>query len=66
VHHHYKIPHTDSNYGDVLSIWDRLFGTFMELEATNTVFGLDTHMSRGENSFFKKLLMMPFDKYRGK
>ena len=25
VHHHYELPHTDCNYGDVLSIWDRLF-----------------------------------------
>ena len=27
-HHHYQQPWTDSNFGNVLSIWDRLFGTF--------------------------------------
>ncbi len=27
VHHHYQMPYTDSNYGDVLSIWDRLYDT---------------------------------------
>jgi sterol desaturase/sphingolipid hydroxylase (fatty acid hydroxylase superfamily) len=28
VHHHYKLPYTDSNYGNIFSVWDRLFGTF--------------------------------------
>ena len=28
VHHHYVLPYTDSNYGTVFSVWDRLFGTF--------------------------------------
>ncbi|PIH02801.1 hypothetical protein CS542_03340 [Pedobacter sp. IW39] len=27
VHHHFELPYTDCNYGDVFSIWDRLFGT---------------------------------------
>jgi len=31
VHHHWKQPFTDSNYGAVLSIWDRVFGTFRNL-----------------------------------
>ncbi len=28
-HHHYQLPWTDSNYGNMLSIWDRLFGTYV-------------------------------------
>jgi sterol desaturase/sphingolipid hydroxylase (fatty acid hydroxylase superfamily) len=44
THHHYRMPATNSNYGDVFSIWDRLFGTFMELTREDTVYGLDTHM----------------------
>ena len=28
VHHHYTAPYTDSNYGDLFSIWDRMFGTY--------------------------------------
>lgn len=28
VHHHFKQPYTNCNYGDVLSIWDRMFGAF--------------------------------------
>ena len=31
VHHSSNIEETNSNYGDVFSIWDRLFGTFRHL-----------------------------------
>ena len=27
-HHHFEVPWTDRNYGNMLSIWDRIFGTF--------------------------------------
>jgi sterol desaturase/sphingolipid hydroxylase (fatty acid hydroxylase superfamily) len=43
AHHHFQMPATNCNYGDVFSIWDRLFGTFMELAREEIVFGLDTH-----------------------
>lgn len=65
VHHHYQQPYTDSNYGDVLSIWDRIFGTFRELEAHETVFGVDTHMAIEENANIKNLILMPLGEYRG-
>jgi sterol desaturase/sphingolipid hydroxylase (fatty acid hydroxylase superfamily) len=32
VHHHYVLPYTDSNYGNVFSVWDRLFGTYMDMD----------------------------------
>tara|TARA_B100001146_G_scaffold222580_1_gene235262 strand:+ start:1209 stop:1925 length:717 start_codon:yes stop_codon:yes gene_type:complete len=32
VHHHYKLPYTDSNYGNIFSIWDRLFGTYRKFD----------------------------------
>ena len=44
VHHHYQQPYTDCNYGDVLTIWDRLFGTFCQLPASDVVFGVDVCM----------------------
>lgn len=44
AHHHFQMPATNCNYGDVFSIWDRLFGTFIDLAREETVFGLDTHM----------------------
>ena len=64
VHHHYKQPYTDCNYGDVLSIWDRLFGTFCRLPSTEVVFGLDTFMEEKENSRYLSLIKIPFGKYR--
>jgi sterol desaturase/sphingolipid hydroxylase (fatty acid hydroxylase superfamily) len=64
VHHHYKQPYTDCNYGDVLSIWDRLFGTFCRLPANKVVFGLDSFMDEKENSRFFPLIKIPFGKYR--
>lgn len=42
VHHHEALPYTNRNYGDVFSIWDRLFGTLATLRRDETVFGLDT------------------------
>ena len=44
AHHHFEMPTTNKNYGDVFSIWDRLFGTFTDLAREDTVFGLETHM----------------------
>ena len=60
VHHHYQQPYTESNYGDVLSIWDRLFGTFRELPREQVVFGLDTCMEEDIHSTYLSLLKMPF------
>lgn len=62
VHHHFELPYTDKNYGDVLSIWDRLFGTFGELDRHDTVFGVDTHMSPEVNGKFASVLRIPFKK----
>jgi len=42
VHHHYQLPYTDSNYGDLFSVWDRMFGTFTYLPKEDVKFGLDT------------------------
>ncbi|MCU0325088.1 MAG: sterol desaturase family protein [Spirosomaceae bacterium] len=49
VHHHYVLPYTDSNYGNIFSIWDRLFGTYMTLD---------------EHSKMQSLLKIPFEEYR--
>ena len=45
AHHHCQMPATNSNYGDVLSVWDRLFGTFVSMPNEKIVFGLDTEMT---------------------
>ncbi|MBK7937130.1 MAG: sterol desaturase family protein [Lewinellaceae bacterium] len=64
VHHHYILPYTDSNYGNIFSIWDRLFGTFTKMDNEKIVFGIDTHLSATEHSELGNLLKMPFQRYR--
>lgn len=66
VHHHYEYPYTDTNYGDVLSVWDRAFGTFQRASATELEFGVDSHYEKKENTNFVTLLKIPFGKYRSK
>lgn len=64
IHHHYKLPYTDSNYGNIFSIWDRLFGTFTYMNKNEIVYGIDTHMKMEENNKIKNLLEIPFQKIR--
>ena len=65
IHHHYVLPHTDRNFGNIFSIWDRIFRTNINVgEHGKIKFGLDTHMKPKENSNFKDLLLIPFQKYR--
>jgi sterol desaturase/sphingolipid hydroxylase (fatty acid hydroxylase superfamily) len=64
VHHHYVLPYTDSNYGNIFSIWDRLFGTFMALDREKIVYGVDTFPDEIKNSNVKDLMLQPFHKYR--
>lgn len=65
VHHHYTQPLTDTNYGNIFSIWDRLFGTFAQVnEASSLTYGIDTHLKPGENGDIGNLLAIPFQKYR--
>lgn len=66
VHHHYQLPYTDANYGDVLSIWDRLFGTYKELPGQSTNFGIDTHMDPAINTRFIPILKIPFQRLQRK
>jgi sterol desaturase/sphingolipid hydroxylase (fatty acid hydroxylase superfamily) len=63
VHHHYVLPYTDSNYGNLFSVWDRLFGTYMSLERAQLVYGVDTHMDVKEHGSVGALLTMPFRPY---
>ncbi len=64
VHHHYRQPYTDTNYGNIFSLWDRIFGTFAKVDQGDLVYGVDTHMKREENSRLWNLLQIPFQKYR--
>jgi len=65
VHHHYQRPLTDTNFGNIFSVWDRLFGTFAQVkDSKKLVYGIDTHMRTEENEGLKNLLGIPFQKYR--
>lgn len=64
VHHHYVLPYTDSNYGNIFSVWDRLFGTFMTLPKSAIVYGIDTHQKPEEHNRINSLLRIPFQPKR--
>lgn len=62
VHHHWQQPYTDSNYGAVLSIWDRLFGTYEYLESSKIKYGLDRYYPNEEDENLSLLMRKPFGK----
>lgn len=64
VHHHYTLPYTDSNYGNIFSVWDRIFGTFMTLSKDKIIYGIDTYMKPEENNQLNNLLKIPFQEQR--
>lgn len=64
VHHHNLLPYTDSNYGNIFSIWDRLLGTYLYLDREKIVYGVDTFPDEKINSNLTELLKQPFQKYR--
>ena len=64
VHHHYVLPYTDSNFGNIFSIWDRLFGTYMELDRDKLVYGVDVFPDEIANGKIGNLLSQPFQKYQ--
>jgi sterol desaturase/sphingolipid hydroxylase (fatty acid hydroxylase superfamily) len=62
VHHHYMLPHTDSNFGNIFSVWDRLFVTFSYLPADQIVYGIDTYFDDQQTSSIGELWKIPFSR----
>jgi len=62
VHHHWKQPYTDSNYGAVFSVWDRLLGTFSSLDIRQVRYGLDRYYPEEKDEDVIMLLKKPFNK----
>lgn len=62
VHHHWKQPYTDSNYGAIISIWDRLFGTYKHLDKEHLRYGIDKDYPNEQDENFLLLLKKPFQK----
>lgn len=49
VHHHETAPYTDSNYGNIFSIWDRMTGNYSWLAYEKVKFGLDTYTAKTQD-----------------
>ena len=64
IHHHHRLPYTDKNYGNIFSIWDRIFGTFIYYEREKIQYGVDVFPDEDKNSNIKDLLVQPFQKYQ--
>lgn len=60
VHHHWKQPFTDSNYGGIFAIWDRLLGTFKKLDPKDVRYGLDRYYPNDKDEDIGLLLKKPF------
>ena len=60
-HHHYQMPWTDKNFGNMFSFWDRLFGTFVCADISKIKYGLDiVDQTNDENILVQ--LRLPFNK----
>jgi hypothetical protein len=60
VHHSRTSTETNTNYGNLFSVWDRLFGTFTPShEGTTIVYGL-AGLDRPELQTMRALLALPF------
>jgi sterol desaturase/sphingolipid hydroxylase (fatty acid hydroxylase superfamily) len=60
-HHHNQLPWTDSNFGNMLSIWDRIFGTFIYGDVTKVVYGVDIADHKDDENLWVQLCI-PFDR----
>lgn len=63
THHHYRLPFTDSNFGNIFSIWDRLFGTYKAISREKLVYGVDVFFDENANGKIGTLLKQPFQPY---
>lgn len=63
THHHYRLPYTDANFGNIFSIWDRLFGTYLPFDREKLVYGVDVFYDEVANGKIDILLKQPFQSY---
>lgn len=59
-HHHFERPWTDSNYGNIFSFWDRLFGTLVYDDPKKIKYGVDV-LSDDLDENIGYQLKVPFD-----
>ncbi len=58
-HHHDALPWTDTNFGNIFSIWDRLFGTFVYDDVRRIRYGLNFLDPRNDEDVLYQL-KLPF------
>lgn len=61
IHHSKHRKETDSNFTTILSIWDRIFGTYVNKTSYNDGVGLHQYQKKASRTL-GALLMMPFKK----
>jgi sterol desaturase/sphingolipid hydroxylase (fatty acid hydroxylase superfamily) len=61
-HHHHERPWTDTNFGGIFSIWDRLFGTLVYDDPLKVHYGIDTlDGARDEDVLYQ--FRLPFERH---
>lgn len=60
-HHHYQMPWTDTNFGNMFSVWDRIFGTFIYDDLDKIQYGVDL-ADHTDDEDIKVQLGIPFNK----
>jgi len=64
IHHHYRLPYTDTNFGNIFSVWDRLFGNLSYMDRSKVIYGVDVFPDEKKNTQIGSLLRQPFEKYQ--
>jgi sterol desaturase/sphingolipid hydroxylase (fatty acid hydroxylase superfamily) len=59
-HHHDVRPWTDSNFGNMFSVWDRLFGTMVDGDHRTISYGVDI-LNENESDSTIYQMKVPFD-----
>ena len=60
-HHHFERPWTDTNFGNIFSLWDRIFGTFHYDDPRQVRYGLDVLSDDTADDVLYQF-KIPFDK----
>jgi len=60
-HHHFERPWTDTNFGNIFSLWDRIFQTFVYDDPTKIKYGLDVLDDKDADDIIYQL-KVPFNK----
>lgn len=60
-HHHFERPWTDTNFGNIFSLWDRMFGTMTYDDPRKVEYGLDVLDGKLDEDVMYQF-KVPFDK----